>query len=75
MINVNLNDLIHGASDKELQMIRAMASKHLTWRKQHREELIRVKQTRRCPCGAEINENNEIINRGYQHGIECEKCR
>jgi hypothetical protein len=74
-MNVNINDLIQGSSDQELNMIRAMASKHLNWRKQHREELSRARSTGRCKCGAMIDEKNIIINRGYLYGIECQKCR
>ena len=74
-MNVNLSDLIYGATDQELNMIRAMASKHLTWRRKHKEDIAKVRQTKKCKCGANISPDNPMINRGYVYGIECAKCR
>jgi hypothetical protein len=74
-MNVNLDDLVRRATDKELNIMRAMASKHLNWRKQHREEMAKAKKEGKCKCGALLSPANRLLDRGYVYGVECERCR
>jgi hypothetical protein len=73
MLNTNITDLCQRASDEELAMIRAIASQHINWRRDHRAELKRCESN--CRCGATLSASNPLRDRGYMVGIECDSCR
>jgi hypothetical protein len=55
-------------------MIRAIASQHIKWRRDHRAEWNRINVTGLCKCGRGKNVEGDIIDRGYMVGIECIHC-
>lgn len=72
---INIHNLCQTATDEQLIMIRSIVSTHIKWRKSHRNEHKRMNESGRCLCGAKLNESNQLLNRGYMVGWECDSCR
>lgn len=42
----------------------------------YRAEKAKAQKTGRCPmCGAQLGPQNQLLDRGWRYGVECDNCR
>jgi hypothetical protein len=41
----------------------------------HTKELLQILSTGKCLCGADLDKDNTLYDRGFDVGLECENCK